>query len=175
MPLQTANKVAQSAWSAWQYSDEGQFLAQFGEEFSDRQFKDLANVIGFDPRSITKQKLAEAQAIASFIWDDAPTRAMLTTFGKDFVDAQHGLEMTEFGTEMGAEIAVDVIITALTAGAGASIAAAGKLKHMGKLGSLGGKLSKLADALKARAMHKNASGATGGTVSAKLDKPEMFE
>ncbi|BCD99502.1 hypothetical protein [Marinagarivorans cellulosilyticus] len=174
-PLQMFNKAVGSAWDAWQNTNNQNYLEAFSKSFTDKQFKDLADVIGIDPRTITKQDLAQAQAFANFIWDDAETRSVLMSFAKDFALAQHSIEVTEFGSEMAMELVFDVLITALTLGAGATVVAASKLKHLDKLKGLGKLFKELAETLRKKASFKKAKGKVGNTIQTQLDKPETLK
>ena len=174
-PMQVFNKAATSAWEAWQNTDDRSYFEAFNQSFSDKQFKDLADIIGVDPRSITKQDLATAQALANFVWDDTDTQKTLLSFAKDFILAQHSLETAEFGSEMAMELVFDVLITALTLGAGATVVAASKLKHLSKLKKLGALFKKLAAALRKKASFKKAKGKTGTKIQSQFDKPEALE
>ena len=161
-----------SAWAAYKYSDEQPFLDSFTQNMTDAQFAELADVIGFDPRTITKEQLAEAQALANFVWDDAETRDILVSFAKDYIGAQHSLELAESGAGMATEVALDVLITALTLGAGATIVVASKLRHLNKFKQIGLLIKKLAKAIKKKASFKRKSGQTGGRVDAEQRKPD---
>lgn len=174
-PLHQAERAIASAWDAWMSSDEQPFLDAFAQKFTDAQMKELVDLIGVDPRTISKEDIAQVWAIANLIWDDADTRKILMDFAWDYIKAQHPLEMTESGAEVALEIAFDVLITALTAGVGATVVAASKLKHLSKLRKIGSVLKELADKLRKKALRKKTSGSAGGKVSAGADKPPVFD
>ena len=161
-----------SAWAAYKYSDEQPFLDSFAQNMNDAQFAELADVIGFDPRTITKEQVAEAQALANFVWEDGETRDMLLSFAKDYIGAQHSLELTESGAGLATEVALDFLITALTLGAGATIVVASKLRHLNKFKQIGLHIKQLAKAMKKKASFKRQSGQTGGQVDMELSKPD---
>ena len=172
-PLVHLENAAGAAWGAWKYSDDAAQWERFKQGFEDAEFKELVDVLGFDPRSITKEKLAQAMAMANFIMDDGPTHELLVTFAEDFVKAQHSLELTETGGGLAMNVAVDILITALTLGAGAALVAASRLQRFSKLiGPLIKPLKKMAELLKRKAGRKKASASTGDHVDLELGKPE---
>lgn len=160
-----------AAWEAYKYSEDKPFLDAFQQNLGDAEFKELADVIGFDPRSISKEQLAEAQALANFIWDDAETKSMLLAFAKDYVAAQHRLELTEAGAGAVTDIALDFLITALTLGTGAVIVVGSKLRHLNKFKPIGLWLKKLAKKLQQMFGFTRKKASTGETVEFELNKP----
>ncbi|WP_027710232.1 ADP-ribosyltransferase domain-containing protein [Zooshikella ganghwensis] len=170
-PIVSLNNGLQAAWDAWKYSEDGSYLANFSKAYNDRHLKEFIDVLGFDPRTITKEQLAEAKALANFIWEDQETQDMLLKFAEDYISAQHSQEITEGVAIVATDIAFDIIITALTLGAGAAIAAGSKLQHLNKFSKLGSLLSKLAKKLKAKATWKKKSVKKGETAEFELKKP----
>lgn len=166
------SNAIQSAWAAWKHSDDKPFLDCFNQNYSDAQFNELADVIGFDPRSITKEQLAEAQALANFVWDDAETQDMLLSFAGDYIAAQHSLEITEGAAGAVTEVAIDILLTSLTLGAGAAFVLSSKVRHLAKFKQLGLLIKKLAKKIKQKKAWRTESGSTGDTFEFELDKPE---
>ncbi|MDX1693219.1 MAG: type VI secretion system tip protein TssI/VgrG, partial [Ketobacteraceae bacterium] len=161
-----------AAWSSYKLSDEKPFQEAFSASFSNAQFAELADVIGFDPRTISKAQLAEVQALANFIWEDSETRNLLLGFAGDYIAAQHSLEITEGGAGLATDVALDFLITALTLGAGATIVVASKLRHLNKFRQIGLHLKKLAKAFREKATFKKKTGQTGGQVDFELSRPD---
>jgi hypothetical protein len=107
-------KAAQAAWLQDNLADAANVYAQ---TYVEGEKRELVEALGFDPTTITLEQLDDAMAMASLIWDDPNLKMQLTKFIKDYVSAQHSIEMTE---ALGAEalgILLSVILVALTAGA----------------------------------------------------------
>jgi hypothetical protein len=177
LPQNHLKRALGAAWESWRYSDDGEYLENFQKNFSDAQFKELADVIGIDPRSITRKNLAEVKEMANFIWEDSETQNMLLTFAKDYIAAQHSLEIVEGASTFAADIAIGVIIAALTAGAGGAAVVVGKnLKHIKRLiRLLGIQLKRLARALKKIKGRKKVKTQTNGKADGKLEAPKNVE
>ncbi len=169
---QHLNNALGAAWETWRHADEERYLQTFLEQFEEAEFQELIDVLGIDPRSITREQWAEAQSLLNFLWHDDETQAQLIDFAKDYVDAQHGLEIAETGAGMVTEIAMDILITALTLGMGATLAVTAKVRHANKLGSLGKALKQLAQKLKQKAGSKQAQSQTGTWLYEDLEKPD---
>ncbi len=172
LATQQVNHALSAAWESWRYSDEGHYANQFAQRFADAQFQELADVLGFDPRSLTREQWAETLSMANFIWHDAETRQLLIDFAQDYIDAQHFLEVTETASGLATEFAFELAITILTLGAGATVAVATKARHLNKLKGLGKLFRQLAQRLKQRAGRKQGTGRTGQWHYQTLEKPE---
>ncbi|MEE2730537.1 MAG: type VI secretion system tip protein TssI/VgrG [Pseudomonadota bacterium] len=168
----SAHKVA---WDSWRNTDDRPYLQRFSENLTESQFKEVADVLGFDPRSISREGMAEAWAMANFVWDDPETQKLLVEFGGDYVSAQHKLEILEFGAGAATEIAIDALITAATAGLGLAVAAGTKLHYLDKFKKLGPLFKKLAELRKKAFQRKQKAGQTGGEIPEQLDKPGVVE
>lgn len=173
-PQQQVNNALKVAWESWRYSDERPYTQRFLDNLTESQFKEAADVLGFDPRSITREKMAQTWAMANFIWDDAETQKLLLQFAKDFITAQHKLEILEGAGQVAGDIAIDILITALTVGAGATVAAGRKFKLLDKFKKLGPLFEKLAEAIKKRRKRRSKSGQTGSEVAEQLERPEAI-
>lgn len=174
-PMQQLINAHKVAWESWRYTDDRPYLQRFTDNLTESQFKDVIDVLGFDPRSITREKLAEAWATANFVWDDADTKTLLLQFAKDFISAQHKLEIMEGAGQAAGEIAIDILITALTLGAGATISAGRKVKLLEKFKKLGPMFEKLAETIKKRRKHKSKVGQTGSEIPEQLERPETIQ
>ncbi|MEJ2463482.1 MAG: hypothetical protein P8098_17910, partial [Candidatus Thiodiazotropha sp.] len=159
---QHLNNALGAAWETWRHADEERYLQTFLENFQEAEFQELIDVLGIDPRSITREQWAEAQSLLNFLWHDDETQAQLIDFAKDYIDAQHGLEIAETGAGMVTEVAVDILITALTLGMGAALAVTS---------SLGKALKQLAQKLKQKASSTKAQSQTGTWHYDDLEKP----
>ncbi|AUM14328.1 hypothetical protein [Ketobacter alkanivorans] len=80
-----------------------------------------------------------------------------------------------FGAGAATEIAIDVVITALTAGAGAALIAGTKLHYLDKFKKLGPLFKKLADIRKKLFKKGKKTGQTGGEIPEQLGKPEALD
>jgi len=174
-PLNQFINAHKVAWDSWRNTDDRPYLQRFADNFTESQFKETADVLGFDPRSISREDLANAWAMANFVWDDPETQKLLIQFGGDYIAAQHKLEILEFGAGAATEIAIDVVITALTAGAGAALIAGTKLHYLDKFKALGPLFNKLAELRKKLFKKGKKTGHTGGEIPEQLGKPEAVE
>lgn len=174
-PLQQLINAHKVAWESWRYTDDRPYLQRFTDNLTESQLRDVADVLGFDPRSISREKLAEAWATANFIWDDAETQKLLLQFARDFICAQHKLEILEGSGQVAGVIAIDILISALTAGAGATVAAGRKIKLLDKFKKLGPLFEKLAAAIKKRRKRKSKGGQTGSEIPEQLERPNPVD
>ncbi|MEJ2229489.1 MAG: hypothetical protein P8Y67_15015, partial [Alphaproteobacteria bacterium] len=173
LPQNKIQRALTAAWETWRYSDEDAYLQEFVSRFNDAEFKELADVIGFDPRSITREQLAEVKVMANFVWEDSETQEMLLAFAKDYIAAQHSLEMVEGAASLVMDVAIGILISALTLGAGgALIGAAKNLRHVNLLRPLGEKLKQLAQARKLAKGKKEAITSTSSVVKERLEAPK---
>jgi hypothetical protein len=171
-PSQHFKRALAAAWASWRYSEENHYVEQFTQRFAEAEFRELIDVLGLDPRSITREQLAEIQSLVNFIWDDDETQKLLIDFAVDYIDAQHFLEVTETASGLATEFAFDLLITLLTLGAGAAVVVATKVRHAEKLKGVAKAFRKLAQALKKRAGSKQGTGRTGEKHYQSLEKPE---
>jgi hypothetical protein len=172
LATQHLNHALGAAWETWRYRDQSHYAEQFVQRYTDAEFQELADVLGFDPRSLTREQWAEAQSLLNFIWHDEETQDLLRDFAKDYIKAQHGQELIETGFGIATEIVIGLLIAALTLGAGATVAVASKVRHADKLGRLGKTLVQLGKRLKQKAGSKETTSRTGKWLDQKLDKPE---
>jgi hypothetical protein len=75
--LATQHHNLSAAWATWHYSEEDHYSEYFAQHFIDAEFAELADVLGFGPRSLTHEQLAEVLALANFIWNDDETHELL--------------------------------------------------------------------------------------------------
>jgi NADH:ubiquinone oxidoreductase subunit C len=73
LPSQRANRALTAAWESWRYGEEGHYAEQFSQRFAEAEFQELIDVLGVDPRSITREQWTEIQSLANFIWNDDET------------------------------------------------------------------------------------------------------
>ncbi|GAA5216491.1 hypothetical protein GCM10025776_17320 [Corallincola platygyrae] len=167
-PQQQLKRAVGAAWQAYNLESDD-WSTTFVSKWQDSEHQALVKALGFDPSQITKEMMAEAYEVASFVYDDAETQAQLVKFGKDYVSLQHHTELTEIGGGAVFEIVLAALLAVATGGAAAVALGASKLAKLKKLGAL---FQQLAKQLKKKAKFKKQSGATNGKIEAKLDKPE---
>lgn len=173
LATQHLHHALSAAWDTWRYSDEEHYLKEFAQRFAEEEFQEVVDVIGFDPRSLSREQWAEIQSLINFIWHDEETQALLMRFAEDYLDAQHALEKMEMAGEFAIQIAPGVLISALSLGAGATLGVGSKAARLsGKLGNLGKLFKQLAQSLKKRAGSRVENSRTGKWVELKLEKPE---
>ena len=141
------SNALRAAWNA-KPAGGSRWVDSFLQNFSDEQHRELVEALGFDPSSITREQLADAYEVANFIYDDGPSKAMLSRFAVDYAKAQNVEEMAEFGGGAAFEIVLTAILAVFTAGVFVGIKAATSLRHLAKLKRLGTALTKLSAALK---------------------------
>src|SRR5690554_1626566 len=114
------------------------------QNLQDEEIKDIACILGIDANDFSaedlqklKQTFAEAYEITAFIADDPETLDMLTQFGKDYAGAQSTIEWAEFAGGGVFEIVLTALLLMFTGGVGNVAQAASKIRHAGKLKSLG--------------------------------------
>ncbi len=112
---------------------------RFLGNLSDNQFHDLSRVLGFDPRDVSVEQIEQAVEAVELIWENPQLRSRLTQFAKQYVAAQHSLEVSTFAGGAAFEVVLTIILAALTAGVGvaASLTAkARKLKSFKRIGDI---------------------------------------
>ncbi|RCU49493.1 hypothetical protein DU002_11260 [Corallincola holothuriorum] len=170
-PQQQLKRAVNAAWSAYD-TDSDNWAATFADNWQDSQHQAFVKVLGFDPSAISKKDIAEAYEIASFIYDDAETKALLMEFGKDYVSAQHHTELTDMAGTAVFEIILGALLAVATGGAGTAAMAASKLSKLKKLGGL---FKKLGSELKKKVRFKKKSGGTNSKVEEAIGKPLQAE
>ena len=156
-PIERANNLLTAAYHSYQAGDlsKAGWRDSLTSKYNDEECKDLANLFGIDPRTVTsaqlqqlKLKLVEAYELASFIWDDAPSKELFTEFGKEYTKAQSSVEMTQVGGGLVFEVVLNVLLAATTLGAGNAANAAGQMRHVSILSNLEAPLANMGKALK---------------------------
>lgn len=120
-------------------------------------YQQLVKALGFDPTKIDKEQVKTAIAHAKIIMDDEKSMAVIGQFLKEYVAAQHELELYEKVSEA----IFGFILSALFAyfAGSALIAMAGKTLAQSKaLRAIGAELAKLAELLEKRPKRKGKGG-----------------
>jgi hypothetical protein len=148
------------------------------QNLQDEEIKDIACILGIDANDFSaedlqklKQTFAEAYEITAFIADDPETLDMLTQFGKDYAGAQSSIEWAEFAGGGVFEIVLAALLLMFTGGAGNVAQGASKIRHAGKLKSLGSIFRNLGKLLKRQKLRKTLSGGTDKKHTVKTEIP----
>ncbi|ARU55417.1 hypothetical protein OLMES_1339 [Oleiphilus messinensis] len=173
-PLSMLNKAYGAAKAAYTTEDED-WIGIFVDNYQQANHEDLINVLGFDPAQISREQMAEAFEIASLIYEDAETQAILKDFASEYAASQHTLEWAEFAGGAAFEIVLGAVLAAATGGAGTAAVAASKARMMKSLAKLQPLFKKLATQLKGKYRFKQKSGQTNSFIKVKLEKPNMVE
>ncbi|WP_299941937.1 RHS repeat-associated core domain-containing protein [uncultured Microbulbifer sp.] len=92
-----------------------------GREYLSAVQREVVDVLGFDPSKITRQQLELALDVAQLIYAEPALRDAIYRFARDYVKAQHSLEITELAGSGAFEIILTIVLAAVTGGAGAVI------------------------------------------------------
>ncbi len=131
-------------------------LQVFADTLRREEWREVVEVIGFDPSKITDEHMAQAMDAMDLVMSDASLRQSLKTFSWDYIKAQHAVELTNAGGAAVFEIALTAILAALTGGVGAVASIASKARHVTKFKKLGELLVDFAKASKKLAAHAKA-------------------
>ncbi|EGH07967.1 MULTISPECIES: hypothetical protein [Pseudomonas syringae group] len=86
-PFDALSNAAVSAWNA-DVSPGGSWLDSFLEQYSAAQRRELAEALGFDPATISREKMAHAYEIASYVFQDNESQLALGHFAREYVKIQ---------------------------------------------------------------------------------------
>lgn len=138
-PVQRNLRGIQSGYRALQRnSDNGEDLLEaFRDEVLTAEKRELVQVLGFDPSTLSKEQFYRATELADLIWEDPALQSDIRRFVKDYVKAQHAIEFTEFSGAAAFEVLFTILLAALTAGAGLAASAASQVKHFAKFRKVG--------------------------------------
>ncbi|WP_193163277.1 hypothetical protein [Microbulbifer hainanensis] len=149
-PLQRSLRGIHSSFRALQRNSETgeDLLAALEDEVLAAEKRELVQVLGFDPTAITREQFHRATEMADFIWDDPALQVDIRQFVKDYVKAQHPIEITEFSGAAAFEVLFTILLTAVTAGTGLAASAAGQARHFAKFRKVGDLLMEFAEQTK---------------------------
>ncbi|MEE4667839.1 polymorphic toxin type 24 domain-containing protein [Pseudomonas alliivorans] len=140
------DELAQAAVAAWKAESEpGKgWLDSFLEQYTAAQYRDLAAALGFDPATISREKMAQAYEAANYIFEDAASKRVLRDFAAEYVSIQNHESILEFTGGMVFEIVLAALLVFLTGGTGlaarASVASTRLTPLLTRLGETLGKL-----------------------------------
>lgn len=129
-------------------ANEGQRYQVFQQTLADSEKKELVEALGFDPAKISVDKFKQAFELANLIYDDHLTQIILTQFVKDYADAQHSLEWSEFSGGAAFEVILTALLALATGGVGAIASLGAQARKISQLKKLGKLFSELAEVLK---------------------------
>src|SRR5690554_4067105 len=162
-PFERLNNALHAAYKSYHDGElnAAQWKQSFVQNLKDEEIKDIARILGIDPSHLSaeglqnlKNTFAEAYEITAFIADDPETLDMLTQFGKDYAGAQSSIEWAEFAGGGVFEIVLAALLLMFTGGAGNVAQGASKIRHAGKLKSLGSIFRNLGKLLKRQKLRK---------------------
>ncbi|WP_062270714.1 DNA/RNA non-specific endonuclease [Endozoicomonas arenosclerae] len=117
---------------------------EFNEHWREAEYKEIVDVLGFDPRKISSEDFTQAWTVANILWEDDRCQALLTRFAKDYARAQHSLEISELAGSGAFEILQTLVLAAFTAGTGALVNITSKARLARQMTVLGELFSELA-------------------------------
>ncbi|ABC31106.1 conserved hypothetical protein [Hahella chejuensis KCTC 2396] len=173
-PTEVLNRAIKTSWESYN-TETDDWKSDFIKNFDKSNHDALVKALGFDPNMVTPELIAEAQEIASFIYEDEETQTILASFAKEFATSQHITELAEFAGGGAFEIVLAALLASATGGVGAAGMAVSKARLMPKLAKLGELLRNLAKQLKKKYRFIKKKGSTNGSVEAKLNKPASVE
>ncbi|ROS00191.1 hypothetical protein EDC56_2828 [Sinobacterium caligoides] len=135
------------------------FVASFGESLAASEWRELVEVLGFDPSQLNRQQLQQVMIAAEVIYADASLRGDLERFAKDYADAQHAIEYTNMAGVAVFELLLTLLLLA-AGGVGAVANAASKLRQLVKFTQLGELLLAFAESGK-KSKRQQSTGYTG--------------
>ncbi|WP_295803203.1 hypothetical protein [uncultured Microbulbifer sp.] len=161
-PVHRTLRGIQAGQKALQRNSENgdNLLDAYQHEVLTAEKRELVQVLGFDPSSITREQFHKATELADLIWEDPTLQADLRRFVKDYVKAQHTIEITEFSGAAAFEVLFTILLAAVTAGAGLAASAAAQARHFIRFRKVGDLLLEFGDQVKKirRARHGDAAG-----------------
>ena len=173
-PFNSAWNMLASAWKAKATPQEG-WYANFLNNYSAAQHEELVEALGFDPASITREKIAEAYETACFIYDDGPSKDILASFAVDYAKAQNIEEVAEFGGGAVFELVLAALLVIFTGGAGLAARGASSIRHAASLKRLGSALQRLSRTLKNAKIKLKGRGKGTGTGAQTVEVPRPKE
>ncbi|RMR34424.1 hypothetical protein ALP36_01732 [Pseudomonas syringae pv. coriandricola] len=152
-PFDALSNAAVSAWSA-EVLPGGSWLDSFIEQYSAAQHRELAEALGFDPATISREKMAHAYEVASYVFQDNESQLALGHFAREYVKIQNHESILHFTGGMVFEIVLAALLVYLTGGVGlAARVTAASTRLTPLLKRLGEVLEKLGRDLKIARVH----------------------
>ncbi|UUA71070.1 hypothetical protein [Cellvibrio sp. QJXJ] len=179
-PLERLNNLLHAGYKSYYDGTltSAQWKQSLAKNLQDEEIKDIARILGIDAKHLSseglqrlKELFAEAYEITAFIADDKESLDMLTQFGKDYAGAQSSIEWAEFAGGGVFEIVLTALLLMFTGGIGNVAQGASKIRHAGKLKSLGSIFRNLGKLLKRKKLRKKISGSVDKKHTVNTDLP----
>ena len=180
-PFERLSNALHAAYTSY-YDGEltsAQWKQSFIQNMQDEEIKDIARILGIDPSHLSAEGLqnlknifAEAYEITAFIADDPESLDMLMQFGKDYAGAQSSIEWAEFAGGGVFEIVLTALLLMFTGGIGNVAQGVSKIRHAGKLKSLGSIFRNLGKLLKRKKLRKKVRVEVDSKKKVDTDLPE---
>ncbi|RMP25655.1 hypothetical protein ALQ25_03819 [Pseudomonas coronafaciens pv. atropurpurea] len=171
-PFDALSSAAVSAWNA-EVLPGGSWLDSFIEQYSAAQHRELAEALGFDPATISREKMAHAYEVASYIFQDNESQLALAHFAKEYVKIQNHESILQLTGGMVFEIVLAALLVYLTGGVGLAARVVAVSSHLSPaLKQLGEVLEQLGRHLKIARIHAegHAEGAGSGSQTVVIDR-----
>ncbi|WP_199775594.1 hypothetical protein [Microbulbifer pacificus] len=137
-PLQRSLRGVRATQRALQRNESGEsLLAAYRDEMLIAEKREIVQALGFDPTAITRQQFQHAIELADLIWEDPSLQADLRRFVKDYVSAQHTIEITEFSGAAAFEVLFTILLAAVTGGTGLAASAANLTRYFARFRKVG--------------------------------------
>lgn len=117
--INPVRQASAAASAAVDYALYDKPLEQSAREQLSQVHREIVDVLGFDPAKISAEQLEQAFEIAQLIYDEPALRGAVTQFARDYVKAQHSLELTEMAGGGVFEIILTIVLAAFTGVVGA--------------------------------------------------------
>ncbi|MGL6159782.1 RHS repeat-associated core domain-containing protein [Microbulbifer sp.] len=157
--ISPARQAFAAANAAVDYIYHDKPLEESGREYLADVKREVVDVLGFDPSAITQEQLRQAFEVAELIYDDPDLRSAITQFARDYVGAQHSLEVSEFAGGGVFEIVLTIVLAAVTGGAGAVAALAKNARLIARFERIGELMVRFARLKKQRLRQMRTRGA----------------
>ncbi|WP_226865071.1 RHS repeat-associated core domain-containing protein [Microbulbifer taiwanensis] len=172
-PMRQASAAASAAVDYALYDKP---LEQSAREQLAQVHREIVDVLGFDPSKISVEQLEQAFEIAQLVYDEPTLRGAVTQFARDYVKAQHSLELTELAGGGVFEIILTIVLAAVTGGVGAVASMAKNARLLARFKGIGELMMDFARARKQRlALAKTRGAQTQGTKFADLESVDAPE
>lgn len=122
-----------------------EWLKSVSQTYHESEYKELIEVLGFDPRKVETDHFRQAWEITQVIWDDKKCQTLLVQFAKEYYRAQHPLEVSEFAGGAAFEILLTIVLIFTTAGVGIAAQMTSKGRLVKQLTQLGEFFKELAE------------------------------
>lgn len=183
-PAERLSNLLNATYKSYQAGEltEAEWRESLLRNYQDEEFKDLAELLGFDVRTLNREKIkqiklliTEAYEVTAFILDDGESNKLLTQFARDYAAAQSSYEWAEFAGGGVFEIVLTALLLAFTAGIGNVAQGVSKIRHAAKLKNLGTLFRRLGKLLKRRKLNRKVSAGIDSRKKALVELPDEIK